>query len=53
MATESIESFIDDQAFLLSHDLAHTLPPIRQQLSHFLSLPECRRSSILTGGGGG
>ncbi len=46
MATESIESFIDDQAFLLSHDLAPTLPPIRQQLSHFLSLPECRRWEI-------
>jgi hypothetical protein len=34
--------------------LAHPLtPPPVSQLSLFLSLPVCRRSSLLTGGGGG
>ncbi len=50
LLAENVNWFIDDQAFLLSYDLALPtilpLPPV-SQLS--LSLPLCRRSSLLRG----
>ncbi len=52
----SIKWFIEDQAFSLSYDLAPHPPPAPSpgsKLSLFLSLPVCRRSSLLTGGGRG
>jgi hypothetical protein len=54
---ESIESFIEDQAFSLSHDLA-TLPPhsplsCQQVISLSQSSSVCRRSRLLTGEGRG
>jgi hypothetical protein len=49
---ESIEQFIKDQAFLQSYDLAPSPPyppsPV-SKLSLFLSIPVCRRSSLLMG----
>ncbi len=50
---ESIECFIEDQAFLRQYDLAppHPHPTLVSKLCIFLSLPLCRRSSSLTGGG--
>ncbi len=42
---ERIQWFIEEQAFLRLH--AHPLPPLS------LCLPVCRRSSLLTGDGGG
>ncbi len=53
--TERIEWFIEDKAFLRSFDSAPRPPPV-SKLSLSLSLPMCRRSSLLTGewwGGGG
>jgi hypothetical protein len=53
---ESIEWVIEDQAFLPSYDLAPPLNPTPStisKLSLFLSLLAYRRSSLLTGGGGG
>ncbi len=56
--TERIEWFywlIEDQAFLRSHNSAPRPPPPPlsvSKLSLFLILPVCRRSSLLTGGGG-
>jgi hypothetical protein len=47
---ECIELFIEDQAFLLSYDLAVSPTP---KLSLFLSLPVYRRSSKTDGRGGG
>ncbi len=49
---ENIELFIDDQAFSPSYDLAPPSPTPVSKLSLFLSLPVCRRSSLLTGEGG-
>ncbi len=49
----SIERFIEDQAFSPSYDLALPPTPPISKLSLFLSLPVCRRSSFLTGEGGG
>ncbi len=52
----SIKWFIEDQAFSLSYDLAPHPPPATSpgsKLSLFLSLPMCRRSSLLTGRGRG
>ncbi len=46
--SECVEWFIEDQA--LNHPLP---PPPVSKLSLFLSLPICRRSSLLTGEGGG
>ncbi len=48
---ESIDCFINDQAFLSSYDLAPPPHPhyTISKLSNFLSLPMCRRSSILMG----
>ncbi len=55
--TECIELLtLEDQAFSLSYDLAPIPTPISSlvsTLSLFLSLPVCRRSSLLTGEGGG
>ncbi len=53
--TGSIDWFIEDQAFLRSYDSAPPLPlpPVVMELSLFLSLPVCRRSSLLMGEGGG
>jgi hypothetical protein len=49
---ESIEWFIEDQAFFLwLHSAPLPRPPI-SKLSLFLGLPLCRRSSLLTGEGG-
>ncbi len=45
LSPESIEWFIEGQAFLRSHDLA---PPPVCNLSLFHSLPVCSRSSLLT-----
>jgi hypothetical protein len=45
LSPESFEWFIGGQAFLRSHDLA---PPPVSNLSLFLSLPVCSRSSLLT-----
>jgi hypothetical protein len=55
--TESVKLFIEYKAFLLSHAfrliLFHPLPPSPvSNLSLFLSLPVCRRSSLLMGEGG-
>ncbi len=54
---ETFEWFIEDQAFSPSYDLAPLPPPpllSRQQVvSLFLSLPLCRRVSLLTWEGGG
>jgi hypothetical protein len=56
---DNIESFIDDQAFLPSYEMAPPptfSPSTVSKLSLFLSLPVCRCSSLLTrkvGGGGG
>ncbi len=47
----SIEWCIEDQAFLLSYDLAPPPSPV-SNISLFLNLPVCRRSSLLTGEGG-
>ncbi len=56
VSPESIEGFIENQAFLLSFDLAPPPPasplPV-SKLSLFISLPVCRRSSLLTGEGVG
>ncbi len=49
-STESIQLFIEKQAFSLSYDLAPPapLPPFRvSKLSLFLSLPACCRSCLL------
>jgi hypothetical protein len=54
-APESIEGFIEDQALLLLYDclLLHPLPPSPvRKLSLFLSLPVCRRVSLVMGEGG-
>jgi hypothetical protein len=51
ISAESIECFLEDQAFLPSYDLAPAQSPapvFRQQVL-FLGLPVCRRSSLLTG----
>jgi hypothetical protein len=52
--SESIEWFIEDQDFLRSCDSTprppHSPSPV-SNLSIFLSLPVCRRSSLLTGEG--
>jgi hypothetical protein len=52
---ESIERFIEDQAFSPSYDLAPPPTPPISKLSLFLSLPVCRLPSYPTGeeGGGG
>jgi len=51
--SESIELFIEDQAFSPSYDLAPPPPPSPvSKLSLFLSLPMYRRSSLLAGEGG-
>ncbi len=55
---ESIEWFIEDQALLRSYDQAPHPPPHPStspisKLSLLLSLSVCRRSSLLTKGGGG
>ncbi len=44
---------IYDQAFSLSNELASPFSFSVGKFSHFLSLPVCRRSSLLTGEGGG
>jgi hypothetical protein len=47
---------IEDQAFLRSHNSAPRPPPLPLSVSKwslFLIIPVCRRSSLLTGGGGG
>ncbi len=51
---ESIERFIEGQAFLRSDDSAPRPPPASpiSNLSFFL-FPVCHRSSLLTGEGGG
>ncbi len=54
-AAESIEWFIEDQASSPSYDLAPPHPLLPSQVSKLplsLSLPECYRSSLLTGEGG-
>jgi hypothetical protein len=55
--SESIEWFIEDQAFLLSYDSAPRPSPYpsspASKLSIFLSLPVCRRSVLYWRGGGG
>ncbi len=51
---QSIGWFIEDKAFLLSYDLAprpHPPPSLVSKLVLFLSLPVCRRSSLVTGEG--
>ncbi len=45
---EVIECFIETQAFSPSYDLAPSPPPLSRQPA-VLSLPVCRRSSLLTG----
>ncbi len=52
---DSIEWFIEDQAFLLDFDSLPTrIPPSPvSKLSLFQSLPVCHQSSLLTGEGGG
>jgi hypothetical protein len=53
---ESIELYIEDEAFLRSYDLAPPPPLSRlpiSKMSLFLNLPVRRRSRILTGEGGG
>ncbi len=54
---EMIEWFIEDQAFLRSYDSTPRTPPPPtspvSKSSLFLSLPVCRRSSLLTGKGAG
>ncbi len=55
LSTESIEWFVEDQAFWRSYNSA-THPPTPSSFSKlplFLSPPVCRRSSLLTGEGGG
>ncbi len=53
LQSESIEWFLEDQAFSLSYDLAphQPLPLYRQQVFSFLGLTVCRRSSSRTGSG--
>jgi len=48
---DNIDSFIEDQAFLPSYEMAPppTFSPTVSKLSLFLSLPVCRCSSLLTG----
>jgi hypothetical protein len=49
---ERMEWFVEDQAFLRFH--ARPPPPLPvSKLYLFISLSVCRRSSLLTGGGGG
>jgi hypothetical protein len=50
---KSIEYFIEDQTFSPSYnfDIPYTNSPSQQVVS-LLSLPVCRRSSLLTGDGG-
>ncbi len=45
---ESIEWFIEDQAFLPSYDFAPPFPRKSVSCLSFLNIPVCRRSSLLT-----
>jgi hypothetical protein len=50
---ESIERFIEEQAFLLSYDLAPPPPTPPPHLPTASRLPVCHQSGLLWGGGGG